>query len=163
MNSDPVYLPKIRIRSADGGQYSRRLTGKTLSLFLLLLVLGSLIGSFHLNQASHVATAGMQIVDLAKQRERLRQDNAELRRRIAEMESLPAVKTRAEELGLRDSDNVEYLGVANLPLGTSDQETAASVAMRGSHPGERHAASSALARLWEELTIRFQSWMNTGP
>ncbi len=163
MKTDPVYLPRIRIRSADGAQSSRRLTGRTLSLFLLLLVLGALIGAFHLNQASYVATAGMQIVDLAKQRERLRQDNAELHRRIVETENLPAVKTRAEELGFRDPESAEYLGVDNLPLGTSNQETPSSAAVHGSHPAERHTASSALARLWDELTIRFQSWMNIGP
>ncbi len=163
MNSEPLYFPKIRIRNEDDGQPPWRFTGKTLGLFILLLILGGLLGSFHLNQASYVATAGLEIANLTQERERLRQDNAALHRRIAELETLSNVRSRAQALGFREGDGVEYLSIDNFPLETPHQETSASASVQDTEMHEPHSISSEVARWWKELIARFQSWMNTQP
>ena len=163
MNTDPVYLPKIRIERGDGGESSWRFTGKTMGLFLLLLILGSLMGSFYLNQASQAATAGLEVLHLVEQREVLRQENAELRKQIAEMEALSNIRGRAEELGFRERERAEYLIIDNIPLERPDQETSASTPAGDGNLDEPRSMSSELARWWEELTAQFESWMNIDP
>ncbi len=163
MDIDPVYFPKIRIRRDEVGQSAWSFTRKTMALFLLLIVLGGLIGSFHLNQASYVATAGLEIVHLTEKRERLRQDNAGLHKQIAKTEALSNVRTRAEALGFREGEGVEYLTIDNLPPETPHQETSAPVLVEDMDADEPRSISSEVARCWEELTARFESWMNTRP
>lgn len=163
MSTDPVYLPKIRVDRMDGGESPWRFTGRTMGLFLLLLILGSLIGSFYLNQASQAATAGLEVVQLTEQRERLRQENAELRKQIAEMESLSSIRRRAEELGFRERGRTEYLIIDNLPSEPLDQEISASAPAEDRNLDEPRSLSSELARWWEELIAQFESWMNIPP
>lgn len=163
MNNEPLYFPKIRIRNEDDGHPPWRFTGKTLGLFILLLILGGLLGSFHLNQASYVATAGLEIANLTRERERLRQDNAALNRSIAELETLSNVRRRAQELGLAEADAAEYLTIDNLPLETPNQETSADASVQDTDMHEPRSISSEVARWWEELIARYESWMNTQP
>ena len=163
MHSEPVYFPKIRVRRDGNEQSPWTFTGKTMGLFLLVIVLGGLIGSFHLNQASYVATAGLEIVGLTKERERLRQDNAELRRRIAEMETLHNVGRRAEELGFIETESVEYLIIDKLPLETVEQAASAHTQVEDVDQDEPRSISSELARWSEELTDQFESWTKIQP
>lgn len=164
MTSDPVYLPKIRIRGNDDeGKSSWGFTRKSMGLFLLLLVLGSLIGSFYLSQASQAATAGLEVVRLTGEREHWRQENANLRRQIAEKETLSSVRERAEGLGFRERKNVDYLIIDQLPLEPADQEVSSSVPVEDRDPDEPRSISSELAYWWEELIAQFESWMNTQP
>jgi hypothetical protein len=163
VDRDPVYLPKIRIRKDTQEQSSWGFTGKTMGLFLLVIVLGTLIGSFYLNQASRAATAGLEIVYLTKEKERLRQDNAELRRQIAEMEALSSVIERAEQLGFTERENVEYLIIDSLPTETREEEHSASVAPEGAGVEEGGAIPSQLMSWWEGLIAEFESWTNPQP
>ncbi len=130
-----------------------------MGLFLLLIVLGGLLGSFYLNQASHVATAGLKIVELTEQREHLRQDNAELRKRIAEMETLSRVRSRAEELGFGDAKGVEHLVIDSLPLGTLGHETSAFTPVEDSEMSEPAAVSSESVHWWGDMVDQLESWM----
>lgn len=157
MKREPLYLPRIRGNSQADGRPSWPFTGKTMGILVLLLVLGSLVGSFYLNQASHTAAAGMEVVRLTRERERWRQENAQLRKLICEMEAWSSVKRRAEELGFVEAEAVEYLTVQNLPVEHPDQEAPP--------PGSREEASqnelaSHEAAWWEELKIQFESWMD---
>jgi cell division protein FtsB len=158
-----VYLPRIRIRKEEKERSSRTFTGKAMGLFLLLIVLGGLTGSFYLNQASRAATAGLQIVYLTEERERLRQENAELRRQIAEMEALSTVARRAEQLGFREREDVEYLIVDNPPMEAWEQEASASVPAEDTGLGGPRSMSSRVVRWWEELIAQLESWMNPHP
>jgi hypothetical protein len=128
-----------------------------MGLFLLLLVLGSLVGSFYLNQASHTAAAGMEIVHLTGERERWRQENAQLRKHICEMEALSNVKRRAEVLGFVETDAVEYLTVHNLPIEHLDHEITPSATTEDASQNE---LASHEAAWWEELMLQFESWMD---
>ncbi|TKJ31160.1 MAG: hypothetical protein CEE40_02565 [Chloroflexi bacterium B3_Chlor] len=161
MKTDPVYLPRVHIRSPAELRSSMRFTGKTMGLFLLVLLLGSLIGSFYLNQASHTAAAGLEVLRLTGERERWRQDSAELRKRISQLESLSNVRRKAEALGFVEADTVEYLGVDNLPSEPSDAGISASPSTEDGHLEE--PASEELATWWGELMARFESWMSTRP
>jgi len=164
VTTDPVYLPKIRIRRTDDeGNPSWGFTRKNMGLFLLLLALGSLIGSFYLSQASQAATAGLEVRGLTEERERWRQENASLRGQIAEKETSSNIKKRAEELGFRDREGVEYLIIDQLPLELPDQEASPAVPVQERDPNEPHSLSSELAHWWEELTAQFESWMNIQP
>ena len=164
MNSDPVYLPKIRIRRENNqGRPSWGFSRKNMALFLLLLLLGSLIGSFYLSQASQAATAGLDVISLTEQREHWRQENSELRRAIAEKESLSNVKERAEELGFKQRERVEYLIVDQLPPELPDQEVAGAVTAQGRDPNEPRSILSESASWWEELVAQFESWVRTQP
>lgn len=163
MNIDPVYFPKIRIRRDEAGRPAWRFTRKSMGLFLLLIVLGTLIGSFHLNQASYVATAGLEIVHLTEKRERVRQDNAGLHKQIAKLEALSNVRARAQALGFREGESVVYLTIDNLPSETPDRETSAPALVEDMDADEPRSISSEVARCWEELTAQFESWMNTRP
>lgn len=159
MKREPVYLPKIRIRSDVDGRPVWRFTGKTMGVFVLLLVLGSLVGSFYLNQASHTAAAGMEVVLLTRERERWRQENALLRRRICEMEALPNVKGRAAELGFVETDAVQYLTMHNLPVEDLDHGFSQSVSTEDASQNELGSHEVAW---WEELVLQFETWMDVG-
>jgi hypothetical protein len=158
-----LYFPKIPIKGDRAGKSPWRFTGKTMGLCLLLIVVAGLIGSFYLNQASHVATAGLEIMNLTANREGLRQDNADLRRQIAELEALPSVKARAKALGYGDSEGVEYLSVDILPEGPADEGPSASIPAQDSDSARPRSVSSEVARWWEELTTLFESWVSVQP
>lgn len=161
MKTDPVYLPRVNIRSPAELRSSVGFTGKTMGLFLLVLLLGSLIGSFYLNQASHTAAAGLDVLRLTGEREQRRQEGAELRKRISEMEALSNVKSRAEALGFVEADAVEYLSVDNLPSELSHAGISASPSLGDGHRDE--PASEETVAWWGEVIARFESWMNTRP
>ncbi len=157
MKREPVYLPRIRSNSQADGRPSWPFTGRTMGILVLVLVLGSLVGSFYLNQASHTAAAGMEVVRLTRERERWRQENAELRKQIYETESLSNVKRRAEELGFVEAEAVEYLTVQNLPVERPEQEAPAP--SRREQASGNEVASDEVA-WWEELMLQFESWMD---
>jgi hypothetical protein len=160
VTTDPVYLPKIRIRRTDNeGNSSWGFTRKNMGLFLLLLALGSLIGSFYLSQASQAATAGLEVRGLTEEREHWRQENANLRRQIAEKETLSNIRKRAEELGFGYREGVEYLIIDQLPLELPDQEVSPSVPVQERDPNEPRSILSELAYWWEEIMAQFESWM----
>lgn len=156
MKTDPLFIPRDSIVRRAARYSAWALSGKTLGIMLLLLVLGSLIGSFYLNQASQTAAAGLEIVRLTRQREYWRQENAELRRQIASMESLSRIKVRAEELGFVEPKAVEYL-VVQSPPPEEPGETG-----REPSDADREVALSSgpsdSAEWWDELVIRLESW-----
>ena len=160
MEIDPIFIPRSTIGSRIGRYSAWGLSGRTLGLLLLLLVLGSLIGSFYLNQASQTTAAGLEITRLTREREYWRQENAHLRKRIAEREALPSVRARAEELGFVQPEVVEYL-VVESPV---DPDTSAG-GLTPPHPAQRdlpkpHTPGSQ--EWWRELVARFVSWMSSG-
>lgn len=163
VDSDRLYLPRLRFSKEDNAPSSWGFTGKTMGFGLLLLLLVSLIGSFYLNQASHTAAAGLEITELMEERERLRQDNAELRKRIADKESLGTVRSRAQELGFIERQDVEYLIVDNLPAEPSDERLPLSVVAENRKPREPNSDAPALAYWWDELIAQLESWMSTQP
>lgn len=159
MDTDPLFIPRSTITSRLGKYSAWGLSGKTMGLLLLLLVLASLIGSFYLNQASQTTAAGLEIAKLTREREYWRQENADLRKQIAAMESLSRIGTRAAELGFVEPEVVEYLVVDRLPTeSTLDEDSS------WAHTsGGRQLAPPAQSGDWlSELVDQFESWISIG-
>jgi hypothetical protein len=157
---DPIFIPRSTIGSRIGRYSAWGLSGKTLGLLLLLLVLGSLIGSFYLNQASQTTAAGLEITRLTREREYWRQENAHLRKLIAQREALSSITARAEELGFVQPEEVEYLLVespANPDVSAGGLTPADSADHDRSNP-----QTPGAEEWWRGLVARFVSWMSSG-
>jgi cell division protein FtsB len=157
MKSDPIYVPKTPFGGWSGKHTAWKLSGKAMGVLVLLLLLGSLIGSFYLNQASQTTAAGLETLKLTREREYWRQENAELRKQIAQMESLARIRARAEELGFVEAEKVEYLVVRSpslehLPVDTSSRRASSDRGLPG-------PATPQPTDWWGELAAQFQSWM----
>jgi hypothetical protein len=154
MNTGPVYLPRIRVERGDEGRLSWRFTGRTKGFSLLVLL-----------QASHTATAGLEVVGLAEQRERLRQENAELRTHIAELEAVSNIRRRAQELGFTEAEKTEYLVVDSPPPATPDreQEPLAQAPAEAGELGKAGSSPSGLGDWWADLMSGLASWMSAKP
>jgi hypothetical protein len=158
VKTDPIFIPRSSIGSRFGNYSAWGLSGKTLGLLLLLLLLGSLVGSFYLNQASKTTAAGLEIVRLTRQRESWRQENANLAKQIAEMESLSRIQARAQELGFVEPEAVEYLVVEIAPLEHSESEESTPP-----HTTERQRSTPQSREprdWWGELVAQLESWMS---
>jgi hypothetical protein len=156
--ANPIYIPKSPLGNRGGRYTAWGLSGKTVALVLLLLVVGSLIGSFYLNQASQTTAAGLEVVRLTREREHWRQENAGLRAQIAEMESLSRVEARAAELGFVEAETVEYL-VVHVPLAENTGAEDSSTPL-ASDPGAAEPSPPEARDWWEELTAQLAAWVN---
>lgn len=154
--SDPLFIPRSSLVSRAVRYTAWGLSGRTLAILLLLLVLGSLVGSFYLNQASHTTAAGLELIRLTEEREHWRQENAELRRQLAVAGSLQTVRARAAELGLVKPEAVEYLVVSSPAIEPSDQigppepETSLDPTIVSADPQS--------GGWWDGLVTQLQSW-----
>jgi len=90
---------------------------QTTSLVLVVVVLVAVIGALYLAQASRTAAAGRQLQQLESERQRLEQQNAQLRAEIAAQQSVPRLISEAQALGytLARASRVEYLPVDTVP------------------------------------------------
>lgn len=156
--ADPIYIPKSPLGNRGGRYTAWGLGGKTMALVLLLLVVGSLIGSFYLNQASQTTAAGLEVVRLTRERERLRQENAGLRAQIAEMESLTRIEARAAEMGFVEAETVQYL-VVDAPV-VEDTEGEYSSATLAPDSGIAEPSAPETRDWWGELAAQLASWVN---
>jgi len=160
VETEPIFIPRSTIGSRIGRYSAWGLSGKTLGLSLLLLVLGSLIGSFYLNQASQTTAAGLEITQLTQEREYWRQENAHLRKLISERESLSSIRTLAAELGFVQPKIVDYLVVKSpaSPVGAAEE-------LAPARPEERDQTRPQMPGSegwWRELVAQFVSWMSAG-
>lgn len=90
---------------------------QTTSLVLAVVVLVAVIGALYLAQASRTAGAGRRLQTLETERQRLEQQNAQLRAEIAAQRSVPRLIAEAQALGYHParSTDVEYLVVEDVP------------------------------------------------
>jgi hypothetical protein len=84
---------------------------QAVALGALGLFVAIIIGALYLAQASSLSTLGRQLEDLIAERNRLEQNNEQLRSAIAELRSVPRLLARAQELGFVQAvrDQIEYL------------------------------------------------------
>lgn len=121
-NSKPIsYIAQTHPRQE---RKRLQLRGKTVGLLAVLFILASLIGWFYLTQASEATTTALRLQRLASEREHLRQERAEVRYRIAELENLSRIRERARPLGLGPPQKVEYLytgsEISSVPIEEDD-------------------------------------------
>ncbi len=96
---------------------------QTLILAALGFVVTLIIGALYLSQAAAVVTTGRQLEALITERNRLEQQNEQLRAEIASLRSVPHLQERARELGfdLADNQDIEYLVVEGYDPDYQDQ------------------------------------------
>lgn len=90
---------------------------QTTSLVLAVVVMVVVIGALYLAQASRTAGTGRRLQALEAERQRLEQENAQLRAEIAAQRSVPRLISEAQALGyhLATSPEVEYLTIEDIP------------------------------------------------
>jgi cell division protein FtsB len=83
------------------------------ALGILGLMIMLVFGGVYLSQVATFATTNRQIEQLIEERDQLERTNEQLRGRIAELQTIPRLLARAEELGFRPATaaDIEYLVV----------------------------------------------------
>jgi hypothetical protein len=84
----------------------------------VILVLGALVGTIYVNQASQIASVGRRVQILQNDLSELKRENAMMERQIAEAQKLERLKAEAVSLGFipADSEDIEYIIVSDYPL-----------------------------------------------
>lgn len=77
------------------------------------IIVSIIIGALYLSQAASTSTLGRQLEELIALRNELEQTNEQLRAEIAQLQSVPRLRARAQELGfeLASRDEIEYLTI----------------------------------------------------
>ncbi len=83
----------------------------------IIVILGALVGTIYLVQASSVAQLGRRMQILQNDLADLKRGNAEIERKIAESQSLDQLQIRAQQLGFlpANPDEIDYLVVPDYP------------------------------------------------
>ena len=121
--SQPEYTPLRISREALPrwrGQIRRflKLSEAQVALgWAIILVVGTLIGTIYLAQASRVAEVGRRVQILQNELADLKRENGQMERQIAEAQTLEYLQTRAEQLGfvLSDPEDIDYIIVPDYP------------------------------------------------
>lgn len=88
----------------------------------IIIVLGALVGTIYLVQASSVAEIGRRMQISQSQLAALKRDNGIIEQQIAESQSLDNLQERARAQGFvqANPDEIEYLVVPNVPAVAED-------------------------------------------
>ena len=117
MSSQTIHSIQTLLRPGSLAQsITWRLERKAALGMLLVLITFSLVGWLYLTQASSLTTTSFQIEQLRAELAVLRQQNAQLELKIAELEDLPRIEQRARQLGFGPPSQVIYLPVPNYPV-----------------------------------------------
>ena len=83
----------------------------------IILVVGTLIGTIYLAQASRMAEIGRRVQILQNDLADLKRENGQMERLIAEAQTLDYLQTRAEQMGfvLADPEDIDYVVVPDYP------------------------------------------------
>lgn len=85
-----------------------------------ILILVALVGAIYLNQANEIASVGRRVQDLQGTLVKLKRENSELTRKIAEAESLERLESEVRRLGFvpATAEDIEYLVITDVPVTT---------------------------------------------
>jgi cell division protein FtsL len=86
---------------------------QAVALVALVLFVAVIVGVLYVTQAAGVSTTGRQVEELVAVRNNLEKTNEQLRAEIAELQSVPRLLSRAQELGFAPAppERIEYLVV----------------------------------------------------
>lgn len=86
---------------------------QVVALAALGFAIALILGALYLSQVALEATTNRRLRSLLEQRDELERVNEDLRGQIAELESVPALRSRAQALGFQDAGrgSIEYLPV----------------------------------------------------
>lgn len=113
--------------SQDWAQHALARTGwrprnQAVTLAVLGVIIALIFGGVYLSQVGSYAITTRQIEELLVQRDQLEFTNEQLRAEIANLQTVPRLLTRAQELGFRPatSTDIEYLVVDGYNPARSD-------------------------------------------
>lgn len=86
---------------------------QVVALAALGFAIALILGALYLSQVAREATTNRRLRNLLEQRDELERVNEQLRAEIAGLESVPALRTRAQAMGFQDAGrgSIEYLPV----------------------------------------------------
>ena len=86
-----------------------------------ILILVALVGAIYLNQANEISSVGRRVQGLQGTLVKLKRENSELTRKIAEAESLDRLESEVRRLGFvpARAEDIEYLVITDVPATTS--------------------------------------------
>lgn len=86
---------------------------QAVALATLILFVSVIVGALYVTQAASVSTTGRQVEELVAVRNNLEKTNEQIRAEIAELQSVPRLLSRAQELGFvpAPAERIEYLVV----------------------------------------------------
>ncbi len=115
---------------------------------VILLIL-TLLGAIYLNQSSQVAAVGRHVQQLEYELDQVQRENAELKRDIADSQSLERLQAEIQRLGFEPSSaiEIEYLVIPDYPEAAAP---ARSLAV------EHEQAARPVETMQEALTIVLQ-------
>lgn len=132
---------------------------QTTAIAVLVLIVAIIIGALYLAQAMTSATTGRQLEDMQAQRNRIQQENEQIRAEIAAYRSVPRLIERARELGFVfiDRSQIEYLLVESY---TPDRpETVAPLREEPELiPAYDETFGGWLELQWNALVSQFEAW-----
>ena len=146
-------------RSNNWLEHALRRTGwrperQVVALAALGFAIALILGALYLSQVAREATTNRRLTVLLEERDELERVNEQLRAEIAGLESVPALRARAQDLGFVDAGrgNIEYLMVEGY-----NPQPAITVAEIENTPedidieGEQETFTDWLSRQWNNL------------
>lgn len=84
----------------------------------VILILGALLGTIYVTQASRIASVGRKVQELQIELITVKRENSDLEQSIAEAQSLERLQNEALRLGFRSPtpEEIEYLVVPDYPM-----------------------------------------------
>jgi hypothetical protein len=163
MSSKPLTFLVTRFWGSENKQPTWALDARTAAGLLLCILLFSLVGWLYLTQASQMATTGFHMKDTVQQIERLERQNALLRYKIAELETLPRVEARARQLGLGPMTRMTYLVIpdtlsAPQPALAEEATLPESDLTAAAAPADS-APLAGLLKFWDEVRAEIEAWV----
>jgi cell division protein FtsB len=134
---------------------------QVVTLVLLAIIITLIFGGIYLSQVANFAILNRETTDLIAQRDDLERTNEDIRARIAELQTVPRLLERAQQLGFRAAgqNDLEYLvvdgynpnrDVTNAPLTPVEEvETV---------PKYEETFGGFLQQQWDNLRRQFESF-----
>lgn len=160
MSSKPLTFLVTRFWGSENKQPTWALDARTAVGLLLCILLFSLVGGLYLAQASQMAATGFHMNETVREIERLERENALLRYKTAELETLPRIEARARQLGLGPMTRMTYLVIPDTleaPLMAS--ANASTLPDQAATAETDSGPLAGLLRLWGDVRAEFEAWV----
>ena len=137
---------------------------EAVALATLGLVVGIIIGALYLAQAASTSTLGRQLEELITVRNQLEQENERLRAEIANLQGVPRLLARAQELGftLAGRAQIEYLVIEGYNPNRNDIITRAETARGPALPVYDESFRGWLQQQLDQLSGQLESFTSQG-
>jgi hypothetical protein len=159
MSSKPLTFFVTRFWGSENKPSTWALDARTTAGLLLCILLFSLVGWLYLAQASQMAATGSHMGETVREIEKLERENALLRYKIADLETLPRIEAKARQLGLGPMTRMTYLVIPD----TLSAQQVASTDPTTSTLDQNAALTdpgplAGLLRFWDDMRVEIEAW-----